>query len=593
MKIAYGDADFANIRRDGCFYVDKTPFLPVLESREFGSKNIIFLRPRRFGKSSLLSMMEHYYDISLSDEYDELFRGLWIHDHPTPEKSKFMVLHLNFSQVSAGGGEQALTASFTTTIKAAVQTLGIRYRNRIPELGRLYDVLKDVREPADMLTDLIGIMSASKDALYVMIDEYDTFATALLSGEQKEVYSKITDKMGFVRAFYRTLKAGTETGAIARVFITGGTPILLDDLVTGFNVVTNISNNPQFNTLAGFTEADVARAVDELFHYRPELQSVPEIGDRQKLLATLEEYYDGYRFAQDATERVFNSTMVLYFLRELARRGKAPMEILDPNARTDYRKLHSFWAAVGPEAEERRIAIETVLNTGEVWSELVDRFGVKTGSTTSQFVSLMYYTGMLTLTAEMPRGKQVRFETPNRVIRELGYEHYMNLLEDIRGIHLTDEPVGAAFYVMAQKGDIQPLLDVLRKRVLMAVSVRDVRKHDEKAMKMLLIGAIVTSRIFYVLSEKEFAHGFNDIFMSPLSHVPQAKYAWMIELKYLTVKERKKVDSVVKEAEGQLAQYLADPQLVPMLSKGMELKVGTLVFVGNKDVQWREMARAT
>jgi hypothetical protein len=589
MKIAYGNANFADIRKRGSFYVDKTPFLPMLESDELGAKNIIFMRPRRFGKSSLLSMMEHYYDIHLSYQYDELFQGLWIHEHPTPEKSKHMVLHLDFSQMSVGDGEQELKTGFYTVVKAAVRSLGARYKNRVADLGGLVDRLENIQDPANLMAELVGIMSAADAALYVMIDEYDTFAVALLAAEQKDVYSKVTDKLGFVRAFYRTLKAGTQTGAIARVFITGGTPILLDDLVTGFNVVTNISNNRDYNTLAGFTEADVVRAVDELLQGKPELLSIPEVGDRQQLLQTLEEFFDGYRFAQDAKERVFNSTMVLYFLRELGRRGSFPMDILDPNARTDYRKLHSLWAAAGPQAEERREAIEKVLETGEVWSELVDRFGVKTGSTTSQFVSLMYYTGMLTLTTDPPLGKLVRFQTPNRVIRELGYEHYMNLLEDIRGIHMTDEPVGSALGVMAQKGDIQPFLDVLRKRVLMAVSVKDVRKHDEKAMKMLLIGALVTSRIFYVLSEKEWAHGFNDLFMSPLSNVPQAKYAWMIELKYLTTKERKKVGKVVEEAETQLAQYLADPNLVPMLSKGLELKVGTMVFVGNKDVEWREM----
>ncbi len=592
MKIAYGNADFANIRRDGCFYVDKTPYLPILESYELGSKNIIFLRPRRFGKSSLLSMMEHYYDIAQSDQYDELFRGLWIHDHPTPEKSKYMVLRLDFSQMSADEDEDVLQENFLDVVKISLRTLLQRYRGRIPMLDSFEQRMDTFADPAALIGNVLGTIAGTKNSLYVMIDEYDTFATALLAAEQKEVYSKVTDKMGFVRAFYRTLKAGTQTGAIARVFITGGTPILIDDIVTGFNVVTNISNKSQFNTLAGFTETDVTRAVDELFRDHPELPSIPEIGDRQQLLHTLEDFFNGYRFTQQAKERVFNSTMVLYFLRELAQLGKFPMEILDPNARTDYRKLHSLWAAVGPQAEERRVAIESIISTGEVWSELVDRFGAKTGSTTSQFVSLMYYTGMLTLTPDMPIGKRVRFETPNRVIRELGYEHYMNLLEDIRGIHMTDEPVGAALYVMASKGDIVPFLDVLRKRVLMAVSVKDVRKHDEKAMKMLLIGAMVTSRIFYVLSEKEWAHGFNDLFISPLSNVPKAKYAWMIELKYLTVKERKKIDTVIKEAETQLQQYLADPQLVPMLSKGMELKVGTLVFVGNKDVVWQEMARA-
>ncbi len=336
MKIAYGNANFADIRRRGSFYVDKTPFLPILESDELGSKNIIFLRPRRFGKSSLLSMMEHYYDIAQSDQYDELFRGLWIYDHPTPEKSKYMVLRLDFSQMSVDEDEDVLQRNFLDVVKISLRTLLQRYRGRIPQLDSFEQRMDTFADPAGLIGNVLGTIAGTTSSLYVMIDEYDTFAVALLAAEQKDVYSKVTDKMGFVRAFYRTLKAGTQTGAIARVFITGGTPILLDDIVTGFNVVTNISNDPNFNTLAGFTEADVIRAVDELFRDHPNLSSIPEIGDREQLLRTLEEFFNGYRFAQEAKERVYNSTMVLYFLRELARHGKFPMEMLDPYARTDY-----------------------------------------------------------------------------------------------------------------------------------------------------------------------------------------------------------------------------------------------------------------
>jgi hypothetical protein len=347
MKIAYGNADFATIRKSGAFYVDKTPFLPMLESFEFGSQNILFLRPRRFGKSSLISMMEHYYDIHLSDQVDELFQGLWIHEHPTPEKSKYMVLHLDFSQLSAHEDEDVLRANFLDAVKISLVSLFQRYASRIPMIDRVVQRLDSYTDPAALIGNVLGTIASTKDSLYVMIDEYDTLAISLLSAEQKDVYSKVTDKMGFVRAFYRTLKAGTQTGAIARVFITGGTPILLDDILTGFNVATNISNDRHFNTLAGFTEADVVRAVDELLQDNPTVLSIPEIGDRQKLLHMLEEFFDGYRFARNARERVFNSTMVLYFLRELDKNGEFPAEILDPNARTDYRKLHSLWAGAG------------------------------------------------------------------------------------------------------------------------------------------------------------------------------------------------------------------------------------------------------
>lgn len=591
VHFAYGNADFADIRRSKAFYVDKTPFLPLLEHPTFGGKHLLFLRPRRFGKSSLLSLMKHYYDASLANEYDELFSGLWIHEHPTPEKSRYLVLHLNFSTVTVSRDEHEVRANFVTCVRNRLRTFVERYRTRIPALESFNQRMDSEVDPAALMDNFVNIIASTQDKLYVLIDEYDTFANALLSADQRDLYDRITDKIGFVRAFYRALKAGADSSVVGRVFITGGTPILIDDLMTGFNIVTNISNKPRFNALAGFTRTDVERAVDEVFGEMPDLSA--KIGDRSALLETLERFYDGYRFAGRATERMFNSTLVIYCLRELADSGEYPKNMLDPNARTDYQKLHALWASAGPAAEERREVLEQILAEGQVTSPLVDRFGIRTTTTTGQFVSLMYYTGMLTLAAEEPMGDFYTFVPPNRVIRELSWEHYTRLLEDLHSIPLIGQPTGLALLAMAIDGDMEPFLEQLRKKILPVLSVRDLRKHDEKAMKMLLIGTLVTSNLFYVLSEKEFAQGFHDLFITPMPSIHKAKVAWMFELKYVvTDADDATKNAAIKQAEAQLQRYSSDPHLVPMLTRGLGLKAATLLFVGGKEVVFREYVPA-
>ena len=98
MKIPYGISDFGRIRDNGFFFADKTPFLPVLED---GYQHVVFLRPRRFGKSTLVSLLEHYYDLGKRDRWDALFEGLWIHQHPTSERNSYLVLTLDFSGVAS------------------------------------------------------------------------------------------------------------------------------------------------------------------------------------------------------------------------------------------------------------------------------------------------------------------------------------------------------------------------------------------------------------------------------------------------------------------------------------------------------------
>ncbi len=588
MKIPYGTASFTKIRREGYFYVDKTPFLPLLESGERGYQSLLFLRPRRMGKSALLSMMEHYYDIRRAPEFDELFGGLWVHEHPTPERNAFLVLKLNFSSVGTDGDHAAVARSFCGAIKTSITTFAMRYRERIPEIGGLYDELKHYDDATSLIATLMAIVAGTQDKLYILIDEYDQFANALLSVGKDDLYQDITRATGFVRSFYRALKEGMESGGVARLFVTGVSPLLVDDLASGFNVVTNISLDPRLNTLAGFTRADVERGLDELLLSRPDLTKIPRIGDRSALLAVLEQYYNGYRFAEDAAEKVFNSDLILYFLRELASHGKYPDEMLDVNVRTDYGKLQRMALAVGAAGVHRRAILERVLDEGYVWGVLLRQFGAADPSPEDQFISLLYYVGMLTLSPTPRRGNERRFEVPNRVIRELAWEHFASLLKQEQGVILDTHPIRAALLAMTVEGAVEPFTRAFHEHVMKVMGVKDLRQFNEKTLKMMLMTCAVLSGMFSVLSEKEMAQGYCDLFLGPSRLVQDARYAWLLEIKYLQAKATPaQIAKAESEAEEQLRRYTGDAQLVPLLTQGKELRAGTLLFLSSKEIRFR------
>src|SRR5262249_52368693 len=282
----------------------------------------IFLRPRRFGKSTLLSMLEHYYDLGRREQFDDLFKGLWIHEHPTAERSSYLVLTLDFSGVAADGDHDSLRRSFLDVVREGVYDCVFAHKGSAPELDWLTDRIDGYESPEALLGGVLNAVRRAERKLYVLIDEYDHFANRLLSGGADRLYEEsIVKRTGFIRTFYAKLKTGTRTGAVGRMFITGVTPLMLDDLSSGFNIVTPISTSPRFNTLAGFTRADIERAIDEFMGARPHLLTrgatpgqaglrshapadQPELGDRGRLFSVLEAYYDGYRFSPDANERV-------------------------------------------------------------------------------------------------------------------------------------------------------------------------------------------------------------------------------------------------------------------------------------------------
>ncbi len=586
MRIPYGISDFATIRREGFFYVDKTPFLPVLENPMSGYRHLLFLRPRRFGKSTILSMLSHYYDVAKAVEFDELFRGLWIYDHPTPLRNQFLMLSFDFSQVATGRGVDALFRTFFHVVLGAVTSFVLRYQERVPELKRLQERLGTYSDPESIVGMLLNVLQASGQKLYILIDEYDHFANRLLAAGEETVYDAIVKDTGFVRSFYATLKAGTGPGTVARLFMTGVTPLMLDDMSSGFNITTNISMAPGFSAFAGFTRKDVERAIDEFVAARPHLAS--HLADRAKLFETLEAYYDGYRFSSGSDERMFNSDMVLYFLRELSTHDKFPEELLDRNVRTVYEHLGRVGLSGSVSAEERREVLETVLSEGRTRSQIVEQFGVSHIGTRAPFVSLLYYLGMLTLGGTRSIGVERSLEIPNRVIRELQWEHLAKHLAQEANFAIDTSHLSSALENLGVRGEIESLLRLFHAQIIQHFAIKDTRKLDERTIKLLFMMFVSLGKVFYALSEKEFSQGYWDLFLAAAPNVPGLQYSWLIEFKYVktnaTVEE---IEEAFSGAAQQVERYSKDAALLPILVGSHELRCGTMVFVGTKRLLFR------
>ncbi len=586
MKIPYGVSDFDKIRTEGFFYADKTMFLPVLEA---SYQAIVFLRPRRFGKSTLVSMLEHYYDLGRRERFDALFRGLWVHSHPTAEQGRYLMLTLDFSSVATDAGEDMLRRSFAEAVRGGVRTFVLRYRERVPALGDLYPRLDDVQDAEALIGMVLSVVAATSHRIYLLIDEYDHFANRLLSAGEGTVYDTIIKKTGFVRTFYATLKSGTRSGAVGRMFVTGVSPLMLDDLSSGFNIATHASMDIGLNELAGFTRADTERAVDELLSTRPALAQIPALGDRATLLSVLEEHYNGYRFSGDATARLFNSDMVLYFLSAIDRSGKYPGNMLDRNVRTEYSHLQRIGTLSGAAAEARLALLQRILSEGHIRSEIIDQFGVKSvEDSQTHFLSLLYFLGMLTLGASPRSPYGYDLEIPNRVIRELQWEHLALMLEENAKVQMDVSALREAIGAMAVHGDIAPFLSLFHTQVLQTFSNRDMRGLDEKTIKLLLMTYASLGRAFYPLSEREFAQGYGDVFLAASKNVAGANFSWLLELKYLkTGAKPAQIEAAFAEAEGQVNRYSADPALLPHLLGDKQLRAGMLVFIGAKKVLFR------
>ncbi len=579
MKIPYGVSSFGEIRRDGLFYVDKTRFIERMESPELGSRYLMLLRPRRFGKSLLVSLLSHYYDIAFRDEFDALFEGLWIHEHPTPERNQHLVLPFDFSPVKGSRDAKEVEESFNLAVRNTLSRFLSRYSGISSGFARLDEQLSSFPDAASMVTAALFACQNAGHTVYLLVDEYDSVANDLLARGHVHTYDDLFVNTGFIRTFYKALKAGTQTGAIARVFITGVTPIPLDDMASGFNILTQISHSPRFNALCGFTGEEVAYAVDTL------LEEHPALGTAESLVADMTRYYDGYRFSKRARERVFNPDMVLYYLRHMNEWGEPPQNLLDDNVRTDYTKLRAIASPPGGSQAWHLGLISELLTEGEVTGDLVERFSRRAMYDQEHLISLLYHMGLLTMNGVVLN--HYRFTIPNLVIQFMHWEELALLFEEYGGVRFDTRAADRAVRALALDGDLGPFLEQVRDQVLEKLSNRDLVRFDEKHLKVILLTYLTFSPLYHPLSEQEFKHGYADLFLALDRRFPDARVSWLLELKHVKAGGSEgEVEAARREALGQIDRYLKDVGHLQALMGDREIRAATVVLVGSTDLRW-------
>ena len=541
-RIPYGMMNFVDVRNDNCYYVDKTRFIEKVED---ANKFFFFIRPRRFGKSLTLSMLRHYYDINAADKFEQLYGDLYIGQHPTPNHNKYLVLYLNFAVINAdlGNYRRAMDEQCNTAFNDFCET----YRQYLPE-GTKEEMNTKTGCP-EQLEYLCRAMRNVGVKIYLFIDEYDHFTNNILTDAARlDEYKGETHGTGYLRTFFDTIKAGTDL-SIERVFITGVSPVTLDDLTSGFNIGTNYSLSFGFNEMVGFTEQEVR----EMLTYYSQQYGFSHSVD--ELIEVMKPYYDNYCFAEEAygETTMYNSNMVLSFLyKYIDNRCRIPGRMLDENIRVDYSKLRMLIRKDKEFAHDASV-IQTLVSQGFVTGELKEGFPAERIADSDNFVSLLYYFGLVTI-GGISRGKPI-FVIPNEVVRE---QIYTYLLDNYHDNHLAADRDKLSLLEenMAYDGDFKPFFQYIADSIHTFASQRD-RQKGEAFVHGYTLALTSQSRYYRPISELDNQNGYADIFLRPLHEIfTDMGHAYIVELKYLKSQASDAdVQAAIEKAKAQVSRY--------------------------------------
>jgi hypothetical protein len=556
-KILYGKSDFTYMIRANGYYVDKTHYIEELEN--LGTEYLTFLRPRRFGKSLFISMLEAYYDINTADQFDEIFGELYIGKNPTELRNSYPILKFDFSPIATQGTISDIESDFNFRVKSRIKSFFRRYKNKLGIENIMESLLDPNANASTMLGELVDYLADKHISFYLLIDEYDNFANNILSEHGEEIYHGLTHGTGFLRTFFTTIKAGTVSNTVARMFATGVSPLVMSDVTSGFNIDSNISQDKIFNEMVGFTQEETEAAVD----YYIEHKVVPA-ADREMVLEVMKKHYDGYLFSSDAPNSIYNTNSVLYLLDQYYKAKKMPTQIIDSRMITDYHKL-KFIITKGQDENNNLKILKSILLENKISAKLVKDFSAQDLIEYDKFVSFMYYLGLVTIVE--PDIDKLTFKIPNEMCKTILWEYIRNAIESVYSINKTALEIPRS--QMVREGLWEPFFRYVFEEFYKLASIRDFIFREE-GVKCFLLAYLGLSDVYELYSETELNKGYADIYIKPkLSVYPtMCKNHYLIELKHLTQGElkpkpsQKLIDQTIKQAKAQLDQY-ANDSLIP------------------------------
>ena len=574
-RIPYGMQNFEDIIKRDCYYVDKTPFIELVEE---SNMYFFFIRPRRFGKSLTLSMLENYYDINKKDQFEELFGKLYIGQNPTPEHNTYLVIHLNFAEVAAGLDDYK--DGLNNHCRIMFNFFCDIYAHLLP--ANTKEGLQQEPDAVSQLRYLCQKCQEVNKKIYLFIDEYDNFTNMILAHEEHLMrYRNQTHGEGYMRQFFNTIK-GAAGGTLGRVFVTGVSPVTMDDLTSGFNIGTNYSLSPKFNEMTGFTEEEVREMLDYYGSVLPFNHSTDE------LIKVMKPWYDNYCFAAKRYGKttMYNSVMVLNFISNYIDNDfDIPESMLETNIRIDYDKLRMLIRHDKNFAHDASI-IQQLVTRGYVTGTLKDNFSAERINDPNNFLSLLFYFGMVTIGGTYKGA--TKFVIPNEVVRD---QMYTYLLDTYGENDLTSDAYDKENLenTMAYDGQFKPYFEYIADCLKRYSSQRDKQK-GEAFVHGFTLAMTSQGKFYRPISELDNEGGYADIFLCPLCDIyKDMEHSYIIELKYCkTSTSDDQQKELFQEASAQISRY-ADSDTVREAVKTTQLHKLVVIYRGTEMVTCEEV----
>jgi hypothetical protein len=563
IKFPYGISNLLQIITQGYILIDKTYLLALLEDE----KLVSFLRPRRIGKSCFVSLLEYYYDIHTKHLFETLFANLYVGKNPTPLANSFRILKFDFSGVDTCADAKATEKSFVEKVRDAISAFIEKYElfDKETKSGIL-----NRDNAGSMIHALFSAYTEEEIKIYLIIDEYDHFTNEILSRSLDEFLNTVSLD-GYVRKFYENIKIACQNNVVDRFFITGVSPITLDSLTSGFNIVTHLTHDLRFHNMMGFTEEEVGQLLEMVLEDKTHQETIME---------DLKQWYNGYKFHRKSPQTIYNANMVLFFLQHFKESQEYPSLMLDPNIMPDYGKLKKMFEVANYQGNLE--VLQTVLEKGEIQCEQIYQFDFVRPFGKVYFINFLFYLGNLTIKSESEYGYGVMFQIPNHVIKELYWQYYAYLVQERLHFEYEDDRVKESIY-QSMGGEVMPFLKLIEK-AMKELSNRDFQGFDEKYVKMLVIAYAMQGGAFYVLSERETkGGGYVDVELYKRPNNLKRHCEYVFEIKYIKKEEEKTFETVKTKAIAQLKNYLQTDEII---QNKEWLKAMVLIFV--KDVLYVE-----
>ena len=565
-QIPYGQINFEKIIRSNWLYVDKTQYIEKLES-QVDLSNTFYLRPGRFGKSLFTSMLDYYYGIDHAEKFQELFGNLYIGKHPTENKNKYYILKFDFSgmDMDSQATLDMMRESFHEKVLCGINDFINRYNLQIKDIKGV--------TPANTIGNLFVEFRKQRpnQKIYVLIDEYDNFTNGILR-ENAEKFLEIVSGEGFVKAFYAIIKENIGLGTVERFFATGIAPITLDSMTTGFNIATDITRKPKFIAMIGLTSQEVKEIIKEVLPEKTEKE-------QEEIYNEMEQYYNGYRFSEQSEETIFNTTLVMYYLKEYLETDARPAKMLDNNIAANFEKLENLITLKNNKYSKQ--VLEALIQNNEIVEPIIDKFNLKMEVTQSTILSMLFYFGYCTI-KENRMGLNVSFKIPNYVMAGIYNEYFMQLLAQ-EGVKIDAKQMEEAIQQLAEEGKIDKLC-LLVEEYLSYLGNITWQRFDEKYVKSYMHAILFNSPMYSTYLEFNVK---NDRYIDvAVFKVPSmgAKYQSIIEVKYIKKKDAKNkkqreqlITAKRQEAMEQIKAYCEDKRLPQE-----NMKKYIVIYVGEK-----------